>query len=68
MEQNRKGEKGPIPYRTGRFFSADSMWYFASREGIDHGPFPSRTLAVDALKRYLESCLQVENRLQGFNT
>jgi len=38
----RKGESGTIPFRTGRFFSVDNQWYFATREGVEHGPYKSK--------------------------
>lgn len=62
MENNRKGENGSVPYRTGRFFTADSMWYFASREGVDHGPYPNKSTATTALSRHLDDCRKVEDR------
>lgn len=63
MDGNRKGEAGPVPYRTGRFFTADSKWYFASREGLDHGPFISKEQAAAALALHIENCQQVESHL-----
>ncbi len=37
-----------------RFHADDcGRWYFATREGIDVGPFKSRDVAVDALKRLI---------------
>lgn len=64
MELNRRGEKGHVPYRTGRFFTADSQWFFASREGMDHGPYVSKSYAETALKQYIDNCQKVENRLE----
>lgn len=63
MELHRKGEKGPTPYRTGRFFTSDSQWFFASREGIDHGPYVNKSRAEAALKQHIDDCQKVENRL-----
>ena len=57
---NRKGETGPVPFRTGRFFSIESKWYFACREGVDRGPFDSRGDAVAALQEYLRNMDQVQ--------
>ncbi len=53
MGQNRKGETGGIPFRTGRFFSVSGQWFFASREGVDHGPYLSRPEAEKALSNFL---------------
>lgn len=67
MDGNRKGESGPVPYRTGRFFVVDSVWYFTTREGLDHGPFPTREKAQLQCKTYIQVCLQVEDRLGSSN-
>lgn len=63
MNGNRKGESDPVPYRTGRFFVVDSAWYFTTREGLDHGPFPIREQAEKGCQTYIQVCLQVEDRL-----
>lgn len=55
MEMNRKGESRSIPFRTGRFFCVDAKWYFACREGLDHGPFASKAEAETALRDFLEN-------------
>jgi hypothetical protein len=53
MASYRRGEHGPIPLRSGRYFHIDARWYFACREGADHGPFSSRSEAESALQNYL---------------
>ena len=55
METYRQGESGSIPFRTGRFFCVDASWYFACREGLDHGPYSSKTEAETALQDFLEN-------------
>lgn len=55
METYRQGESGSIPFRSGRFFCVDTAWYFACREGLDHGPFASKTEAETALQDFLEN-------------
>ena len=60
MENNRQGESGPIPFRTGRFFNVGVNWYFATREAIDQGPFRNRNEAEVALTKYIERCQSVE--------
>ena len=50
--RHRKGEDGKIPFRSGRFFSADGQWYFATREGQDQGPYDSLPAARAALVEY----------------
>lgn len=52
MNQNRKGEAGPAPFRSGRMFSIGPHWYFATREG-DRGPFTSRSEAEAELALFL---------------
>ena len=56
--QHRKGETGKVPFRSGRFFTADGQWYFATREGTNVGPFESLNEARAALVEY--------GRRQGF--
>lgn len=51
---NRHGEGGNIPFRTERFFSVADKWYFATREGVDSGPYASRERAQEGLKRFLK--------------
>ena len=53
MIMHRKGERGAVPFRSGRFFNIDNDWYFSCREGQDNGPFSNREAANDALKTYL---------------
>jgi len=52
MAGSRKGESGPVPFRSGRIFSIGPEWYFAAREG-DHGPFFSKEEAEAALALFL---------------
>ena len=63
MAGRRRGEDGPIPFRTGRFFAVGSAWYFACREGLDRGPFSSRDDAREALKEHLRNLGAVEEQL-----
>ncbi|MGD8483469.1 MAG: DUF6316 family protein [Thioalkalispiraceae bacterium] len=59
---NRQGESGVTPFRSGRFFVVANQWYFATREGIDKGPYTTRSNAQLALDDFLEQCEKV-NRL-----
>lgn len=43
----------PITFRSNRFFTSGSDWYFSTREGIDQGPFTSRILAHNAIQKYI---------------
>lgn len=67
MSTNRKGETGVPPYRTGRFFVVDSKWYFSTREGLEHGPFPTKEKAERECLTYIKVCMQVENRLGDYS-
>lgn len=65
MDILRKGESGAIPFRSGRFFNVETKWYFASREGIDHGPFDSKQQAEVSLDIFIQSVISVEKKLQA---
>lgn len=52
----RAGDTAPMScFRTERFFLSNGQWYFATREGIDFGPFTIRTDGEKALARYLDT-------------
>ena len=46
---NRRGESGSVPFRSGRFYSVGTEWYFAVRRGADQGPYDNKDQAKDAL-------------------
>lgn len=52
MSDKRKGEDGPVPFRSGRLFSVGTDWYFFTREGQE-GPFSSRADAEAELSLFL---------------
>jgi len=43
------------PHRNDRICSKSTGWYFATREGLDMGPFPSRRSAEHEISFYLRS-------------
>ena len=50
----RAGEtEVPVTFRSNRFFTSGTNWYFSTREGIDQGPFPSRLSAHEAIQEYI---------------
>lgn len=50
----RVGESdAPVTFRSNRFFTCGSKWFFSTREGIDHGPFPSRIVAHNAIQKFI---------------
>lgn len=61
----RKGESGVIPFRSGRFFNVETKWYFASREGIDHGPFDSKYDAEVSLNAFIQNIINVNKRMNA---
>lgn len=64
MEKYRKGEEGQgIPFRTGRFFCVGLEWYFATREGIDRGPYPSKQEAEAELHMYIRDINTYDQRI-----
>jgi len=40
----------PIIFRSNRFYTRGSDWYFSTREGLDQGPFSSRILPMRRYK------------------
>lgn len=54
MNSNRQGEKGPVPLRSDRFFSAQGEWFFATREGAPIGPFEDKEEARKGLDDFIE--------------
>ena len=65
MEILRKGESGVIPFRTGRYFTVDSKWFFSTREGIDHGPYNTKYDAEINLEFFISNVMRVENSLKA---
>lgn len=54
----RAGEAPEVRFRSDRFFTVDGLWYFATREGIDVGPFDSRQMAETEAARLIELLAQ----------
>lgn len=65
---NRKGESGTVPFRSGRFYSVGSEWFFAVRRGIDQGPYESKETAKKALVNFINDQLAFENHLEKNKT
>ena len=42
-------------FQTDRFFKINGMWYFATREGVDFGPFTIRPDGEKAVRRYIDT-------------
>ena len=52
--QHRIDENGNIPFRSDRFFTVGSKWYFSTREGFDSGPYANKNRAELSLQRFLQ--------------
>lgn len=42
-------------FQSDRFFRSEGQWYFATREGVDFGPFTVRADGEKAVRRYIET-------------
>ena len=42
-------------FRSDRYFTSDGMWYFATRENTNFGPFPRYKNAMLSLRRYVQT-------------
>lgn len=65
MTQHRMGEVGSIPFRSGRIFNVGMQWYFATREGIDRGPFDDRDDAEAELRLFVREKATENQRLMN---
>lgn len=65
MNQHRSGETGNIPFRSGRIFNVGMQWYFATREGIDRGPFEDRNDAEAELNLFIREKRTENERLMA---
>lgn len=54
VSNNRAGEQGSVPSRHGRYLQKDGYWYYTTREGVDIGPFDSRTDAEVGVGEFIE--------------
>jgi len=67
-QRNRHGELGAIPFRSGRYYSIDSEWWFAIRRGADKGPYVTKAAARQGLIEYLNDQFAYEKQLQKERT
>ena len=51
--EHRAEENGLLPFRTRRVFNVGAEWFFAVREGKDHGPFETLQDAEAELNLFL---------------
>lgn len=53
----RSNEPDKFWFRSDRFFTADNLWYFTTRENRDVGPYASREDAEHGLALFID-CLE----------
>ena len=63
MPSSRLGEGTTPPMRTDRFFSVNSTWYFATREGASIGPFNNKGDAAQGLRDFVDFIALAEPRV-----
>lgn len=51
----RSGESTEIPFiRSGRFIHHRELWFFKTREGVNYGPYDSRTECKYAYQEFID--------------
>jgi len=65
MNVNRHGEHGMVQQRSERLFHDGSDWFFATRRGVDQGPYTNEMEARLALREFIEEQLQFECHLKA---
>lgn len=63
MNVNRHGEQGFVQERSERLFRDEGDWFFASRRGVDQGPYTNEMEARLALREFIEEQLQFEHSI-----
>ena len=64
QQHTRQGERGLVPFRTGRFYCIENEWWFAIRSGPDQGPYPTKAAAKQSLIEFLSDQVTFEKFLQ----
>jgi hypothetical protein len=64
MSENRAGEHGSVPKRSGRFLEKDGYWYYTTREGVDIGPFDSREDAEIGVGEFIDFICAAEPKVK----
>lgn len=62
---NRTGESGQQPDRNPRFFQKDGYWYYATREGVNIGPFDNLQAAGAGASAYIDFILHAEPHIKA---
>jgi len=63
--QSRHGEAATQQFvRTGRFFLQEGNWFFKTREGLDYGPYESKTECRYAYEEFID-VVSTSNDLGG---
>ena len=66
--QVRDGERQKLWFRSARVFQVDGVWFFATREGVDIGPFDSETEAKKNEHRLISLLLKAKTPEEALRT
>ena len=66
--QVRDGEQQKLWYRSARAFQVDGVWFFATREGVDVGPFDSEPEAKKNEHRLISLLLNAKTPEEALRT
>ena len=64
QQYGRHGEQGAVPFRTGRFYCVENVWWYAIRRGPDQGPYPTKSAAKQSLIEFLNDQFTFEKYLE----
>lgn len=59
--KSRRGETPKTFFRSDRYYTIGSDWYFSTREGNNVGPFRTRQAAAQAVVKYVDGLKQHRN-------
>ncbi len=63
LSTTRKGEDGTSVNRSDRLFTQHNYWYFRTREGMDIGPYDSKSDANDGINSFLDFLNTAEEKV-----
>jgi hypothetical protein len=61
----RAGEDTRVWFRTNRFFNVGAVWFFATREGIDVGPYESKGSAESDARMLMDILRGCRNEIEA---
>jgi hypothetical protein len=57
---NRTGENSAVPERSKRYYAKDGYWYYATREGVNIGPFDTLGEAERGVSDFIDFIMHAE--------